>query len=489
MDKPLAATLQRAWTIFNSPVRKEWYHGSRFQKENTIQLNNHIRALLQDHSIPMHDCIAEICICLLISPSMPDVHTHNLLMAGFTRRRWRILADKSYELFFSEENKLRSTPASLAMSVTKPAMFWDIPGFKRAAAALVGRDPFVGAKIARRPLAQVVEDEFVARWATDSARRGIAGRAIWEFAPMDLALREALISSLLHLRQHVDAASFFLACLQTGASIAPGVIFDVFNAIAKIPDARSALRLVRGLSVRYRDFEAMLWTLPDVIRGCVCRRLEYLMYVLDVRNMDLPEIDEIISGLGLCRRHIERLHDLLDEQGFSNALMNKDRGSFGMYDDVTRNAARAIKSPKIQGARNWALEMRSGSMSKDLEISLDSNKLASRIHEQIRDTVHAEIERQLHRRGLGEGRVHIEAQLRRKSSGLSPNEGPDAVKPSNGDSVREQTEADIEGKVRTLIQMQVQEQLGKANTGGRDMDRGAQPERMIPHHAQAEAYP
>ncbi|KAH8178291.1 hypothetical protein LIA77_03373 [Sarocladium implicatum] len=497
-QQPLPATLQRAWAILEVPARAEWYSSSRFQKENTIQLNKHIRALFQDHSRPMYNIIAEIAICLLISPTLPDVHTLNLLIAGFTRRRWRTLADQSYQLFFSDDNKLRSTPASLALSVTTPAMFWDIPGFKRAAAALVGRDPHVGAKIGRRPLATAVTDEFVGRWASDSARRGIAGRSVWEFAPMDLALREALISSLLHLRQHIDAAAFFLACLQTGASMTPGVIFDVFNAIAKVPDARSALRLVRGIGVRFKHFDIMMRSLPKVIRACVCRRLEYLLFVLDLRHMDVPGIDEVISGLGLCRRHVEKLHDLLNEQGYSNELMNNERASFGMHDEVIRKAARAVRSSKIPDVSGSPLETSPMARSAEPALRIGNDQLESYIHEQIRDAVQAEVERQFGSHGEGAARFRLQARLQQNepesaaafasSDGLASNhrhQVSQAVKPSDEDLARKQFETDIERKVRTLVEMQIQERLGQETANKRDLEKSSEEERMDFEQAQA----
>jgi hypothetical protein len=479
--EPVVTALSQAWQAFDAPVPEYWFQKHPLQRENTIRLNDEIRELFRDDELPLDELLGHISLRILKSPSLPDVHTHNLLLAGFTRRRWFNLASQAYELFFSDTNTLYSTPASLALSVTKPAMFWDVAGFKRAAGAIIGRDPTVGAKIARWPLAEVTRDGFVLSWATDYARRGVAGHWINAYAPMDLALREALISSLLHLRQHIDAASFFLACLQTGASVAAGVVFELFNAIAKTPDARSAVRLVRGLAVRSKKFGELLRSLPKDIRLCVCRRLDYLLHIINLRQLDTEYADDAILDLGMCRRQLANLLDVLEEHDYSNRAMNRGRSTFDMH----KEGFRAVSSSQPLGLRTRLSTAPATSqvplkgVIEQWAPDVDGTQVALWIQEQIRNTVHAEVEKKLQEQGQDTVKLQVEAHLRRqvqdnelKPAGSADVQTKDALeeqtargstKPmSDGEeeALRRKIEKDIEETVRVQIRQQVEKHVG-----------------------------
>jgi flagellar biosynthesis GTPase FlhF len=289
---------------------------------------------------------------------------------------------------------------------------------------------------------------------------------------MDLALREALISCLLHLRQHIDAASFFLACLQTGASVASAVVFELFNAIAKTPDARSAVRLVRGLSVRANKFGEFLRSMPEDIRGCVCRRLDYLLHIINLRRLDVQFVDETIYDLGMRRRHLERLIDVLEEHGYTNEAMNMGRSTFNLLEEGTR--AVAISRPKalsLGSARMTATTKQfhlKGAIAQWAP-DVDSEQAAKRIHARMRETVQAEVERQIRDHAQDAVRLRVQAHLRKHLQDQDAEE-PAQVQSSEDhspedDSLRRHIEESIEETIRLEVHRQVEEQLRAVKEG------------------------
>ncbi|KAL2202276.1 hypothetical protein CC79DRAFT_1326440 [Sarocladium strictum] len=481
LQNPVSA-LSLAWDAFEGPVPEYWLKEHPYPTQNTTRLNTEIDEVFRDADQPLDELLGKLCLTILRSPTLPDVHTLNLLIAGFTRKRYTVLASQAYQFFFSDNNSLRSTPASLALSLTTPAMFWDIAEFKRAGGALIGRDPTVGAKLERRLIRSVITHQPTSLWAMDHQRRGFAGRWINAYAPMDQAVREALISCMLHLREHVHAASFFLTCLQTGASLAAGVVFEVFNAIAKMPDARSAVRLIRGLSVRAGHFEALLDELPEDIRGCVCRRLQYLMHITNMESLNTDMARNELEDLGMRRRHLHNLISIMARQRYTNKQMNQGRDTIDMYKTglITVMGTRpiAVKSRirKEQPTSAQLMDVQNESVATH-----SNDGVVQSIYAQIQKTVQQEVEVQLRAQAQPMIAERVRAYFQAYLEGAKQGQEPVASHTSNHkimeapnaslgamsevfDSQRErdlrrQIESSVEAVMRTEVEQQVKEHM------------------------------
>jgi hypothetical protein len=361
-------------------------------------------------------------------------------------------------------------------------MFWDIAEFKRAGGALIGRDPTVGAKLERRLIRSVVSHHPTSLWAMDHQRRGFAGRWINAYAPMDQAVREALISCMLHLREHVHAASFFLTCLQTGASLAAGVVFEVFNAIAKMPDARSAVRLIRGLSVRAGHFEALLDELPEDIRGCVCRRLHYLMHITNMESLNTDLARNELEDLGMRRRHLHNLISIMARQRYTNRVMNQGRDTIDMY----KTGLITVMGTRVTGVKNRTRkEQPSTAQLMNIQnepVATHSNDgVVQSIYAQIHKTVQQEVELQLRAQAQPMIAERVQAYFQAYLKGAQQGQGSVASRTAKHKSMeapttsigatseifdgererdlRRQIEASVEAAMRTEVEQQLKEHM------------------------------
>lgn len=267
-----SSPLHQAWMAFDRRQENWDFRGWNREaaKDNTITLNNHLRGLVQDPSISLDELIGHICYNLLLSPFLPDIHTYNLLMAEFAKR-------KETKLFSIVANavltsRMQSTPATLALLVTGSAISKNEAWLTRGIGGIIGRDPRYGALICRRELPTATSER----------------QYIHSKAPLYPILRESLITNLLHFQLFEAAASVFLACVASNARLGADIVQRVFQAHVESLDMQGALRLIRGLCLLTGEFCGMVRSLSAENFVTICRHL-YALFDLCGLSTDISD--------------------------------------------------------------------------------------------------------------------------------------------------------------------------------------------------------
>ncbi len=250
------------------------------------KLNEVIREILRqwDHQSRRQQYTAKICYNLLVCPVPPDIHTYNILIAGFTHLGEHSLAEVVVESFLYRSH-LRATRATFLSVLDHYRLKGDMIGFYTLIRRLNGHDRR-GVGLRRRVLSEVQHNVRLLEWvrtADVNVRKGYVNLR----APLGQMEFRAILQGLLDFGKLTDAAKVFVVFLQKDWDIHVDYLHRLVSAITSIIDHAAANILLDGL-LNNMAVTTVNVLLKQGLNSTVRRRLRFLIHMCSGGNAGIP---------------------------------------------------------------------------------------------------------------------------------------------------------------------------------------------------------
>ena len=240
--------------------------------ENTLTLNQNIRASMESKDLTLREKINRICFDLLVSKYPPDIHTHNTLIVAFNKAGHHELAEAMVHSFI-RERFLKPSPTTWAAILNHYKCKHNYGSFMQAIASICGSDGVSGGKMGRRHVEDVEKNpRFLKAWAKDNLSRTQIGDWIWEHVPLNRTLLETMFNGLLHFKMFKEASNFFFACLSADILLNKQCVRALFDHCLAALDLQAMGRLLSGMSKPVL-WQRMIESLDDETNLYIGRKL------------------------------------------------------------------------------------------------------------------------------------------------------------------------------------------------------------------------
>lgn len=225
-------------------------------RRNTKLLNSRLREIVSKRDLGLREKVGRVCYNLMVSPYPPDMHTYNTLIVAFDKTGHEYLSEAFVNSFFYYR-RLKPTPSTLLAILNHYQLSGNHGRFLRTLACTTGADVVTGAKIWRRHL-ESVRDQDVKYWTNRRNSWTQTGDWIWEHAPITQNLIESLIRGLLHFKMFDEAAALLVSCARANITLDTKCIKLLLEECILALDWRAAVRLIRGFTDSAQSWLATL---------------------------------------------------------------------------------------------------------------------------------------------------------------------------------------------------------------------------------------
>ncbi|KAJ4309373.1 hypothetical protein N0V84_011536 [Fusarium piperis] len=308
-------------------------------RRNRITLNRRLREVIDSPNLRLKEKVGRVCYNLLVSAYPADMHTYNTLIVGFDKQGYKFLSEALVNSFFYYR-RLQPTPSTFVAILNHYKNSQNHGRFLRALACLTGLDTQTGAKLGRRHVTDTLPTK--AQKARDRTSTQ-TGEWIWEHAPLDKPLIEAVIGGLLHFKLFDQAALFFVSCMKANVVLGTNTIKQLFDECILALDWRSAVRLIQGFT-----------NCPNTWQSMLMNRDESTTYLISRLRVLLDLIGLTASGGQVSKSALDNLS--ISTQGFRrflDALAKVDSTSQLQLQSSTTQLVHSSESRLLQIEALW----------------------------------------------------------------------------------------------------------------------------------------
>ncbi|KAL6861009.1 hypothetical protein J3F83DRAFT_747049 [Trichoderma novae-zelandiae] len=322
-----APSLQKARTLLEGGGPEFTFrsiNAARAQ-ENTILLNQRLRALVATPKLNTKEKIGRICYNLLVSCHPPDVHTYNTLIVAFNKLGHHTFAEALVASFF-HHRLLQPTPSTFVAILNHYQCTNNHGKFLRALACITGIDNRTGAKIRRRHVSDINRNPNLLPWALDSRRRTLTGEWIWDHLPLTQPLVEEILGGLLHFKLFDQAAAFFISCMQCGVKLSLDSVKYFLDECIDALDWKAAARLTSSLACSQTALLRLLRSGgDDDATSYIVGRIRVLLDLCGLGGTDQPRKSLLVNLRVSGPAFTNLLYTLAEEGGLPQDASTSDR--------------------------------------------------------------------------------------------------------------------------------------------------------------------
>ncbi|KAF5022379.1 hypothetical protein F66182_5580 [Fusarium sp. NRRL 66182] len=282
--------------------------------KNRVDLNRRLREVV-DSDLNLKEKVGRVCHNLLVSAYPADMHTYNTLIVAFDKHGYKYLSESLVNSFFYYR-LLMPTPSTFVAILNHYKNSQNHGRFLRAIACITGLDADTGAKVGRRH----VDDDALVRDRRYKTRTActLTGDWVWQHAPLNKSLVEAIFDGLLHFKLFEQAASFFVSCIEVRVVLSSRVIREVLDECILALDWKAAVRLVKGFTENPRTWAAMFLNLSNDVTSFLIKRVYVLLDLAGLQGSDEQLSESVLENLSISSDGFQQ---------FLNVLARIDRTS------------------------------------------------------------------------------------------------------------------------------------------------------------------
>ncbi|RSL40827.1 hypothetical protein CEP53_013136 [Fusarium sp. AF-6] len=275
-------------------------------RKNRIKLNRRLREVVESPKLGLKEKVGRVCYNLLVSAYLPDMHTYNTLIVAFDKHGHKYISEAFVNSFFYYR-RIMPTPSTFVAILNHYKNSQNHGRFLRALACITGLDPETGAKLRRRHVDDLTSIKAQTMKDRTSTR---TGDWIWEHAPLDKPVIEAVISGLLHFKLFDQAALFFVSCMKANVMLGTNTIKQLFDECILALDWKAAVRLIQGFTNCPNTWQSMLMDRNESTTYLIGRLYVLLDLVgLRISGDQIPE--STLDNLSMSTQGFHRFLDAL----------------------------------------------------------------------------------------------------------------------------------------------------------------------------------
>ncbi|RMJ04736.1 hypothetical protein CDV36_014600 [Fusarium kuroshium] len=275
-------------------------------RKNRIKLNRRLREVVESPRLTLKEKVGRVCYNLLVSAYLPDMHTYNTLIVAFDKHGHKYISEAFVNSFFYYR-RIMPTPSTFVAILNHYKNSQNHGRFLRALACITGLDPETGAKLRRRHVDDLTSIKAQTMKDRTSTR---SGDWIWERAPLDKPLIEAVISGLLHFKLFDQAALFFVSCMRANVELGTNTIKQLFDECILALDWKAAVRLIQGFTNCPNTWQSMLMNRNENTTYLISR-LHVLLDLVGLRISGGQVPESTLDNLSILTRGFHRFLDAL----------------------------------------------------------------------------------------------------------------------------------------------------------------------------------
>ncbi|RSL84769.1 hypothetical protein CEP52_016356 [Fusarium oligoseptatum] len=275
-------------------------------RKNRIKLNRRLREVVESPKLGLKEKVGRVCYNLLVSAYLPDMHTYNTLIVAFDKHGHKYISEAFVNSFFYYR-RIMPTPSTFVAILNHYKNSQNHGRFLRALACITGLDPETGAKLRRRHVDDLTSIKAQTMKDRTSTR---SGDWIWERAPLDKPLIEAVISGLLHFKLFDQAALFFVSCMKANVELGTNTIKQLFDECILALDWKAAVRLIQGFTNCPNTWQSMLMNRNENTTYLISR-LHVLLDLVGLRISGGQVPESTLDNLSISTRGFHRFLDAL----------------------------------------------------------------------------------------------------------------------------------------------------------------------------------
>ncbi|RSL55973.1 hypothetical protein CEP51_014466 [Fusarium floridanum] len=275
-------------------------------RKNRIKLNRRLREVVESPRLTLKEKVGRVCYNLLVSAYLPDMHTYNTLIVAFDKHGHKYISEAFVNSFFYYR-RIMPTPSTFVAILNHYKNSQNHGRFLRALACITGLDPETGAKLRRRHVDDLTSIKAQTMKDRTSTR---SGDWIWERAPLDKPLIEAVISGLLHFKLFDQAALFFVSCMRANVELGTNTIKQLFDECILALDWKAAVRLIQGFTNCPNTWQSMLMNRNENTTYLISR-LHVLLDLVGLRISGGQVPESTLDNLSISTRGFHRFLDAL----------------------------------------------------------------------------------------------------------------------------------------------------------------------------------
>ncbi|KAM0430501.1 hypothetical protein ACHAPT_005848 [Fusarium lateritium] len=338
-------------------------------RRNRITLNRRLREVVDSPDLGLREKVGRVCYNLLVSAYPADMHTYNTLIVAFDKHGHKYMSEPLVNSFFYYR-RLQPTPSTFVAILNHYKNSQNHGRFLRALACLTGLDTQTGAKLGRRHVDDLIPTQVQERRDKSSTR---TGDWIWEHAPLNKPLIEAVIGGLLHFRLFDQAAIFFVSCMKANVVLGTNTIKQLFDECILALDWKAAVRLIQGFTNCPNAWQSMLMGRNEGTTYLI-GRLHVLLDLVGLRASDDQVSKSTLDNLSISNRGFRR---------FLNALKKIDSTSQLQLQNSTTQLVNSPESRLLQIEALWKEQATVGR----IRLSIESKLLYPDFRPQFRESM------------------------------------------------------------------------------------------------------
>ncbi|RSL90696.1 hypothetical protein CDV31_015630 [Fusarium ambrosium] len=287
-------------------------------RKNRIKLNRRLREVVESPKLGLKEKVGRVCYNLLVSAYLPDMHTYNTLIVAFDKHGHKYISEAFVNSFFYYR-RIMPTPSTFVAILNHYKNSQNHGRFLRALACITGLDPETGAKLRRRHVDDLTSIKAQTMKDRTSTR---SGDWIWERAPLDKPLIEAVISGLLHFKLFDQAALFFVSCMKANVELGTNTIKQLFDECILALDWKAAVRLIQGFTNCPNTWQSMLMNRNENTTYLISR-LHVLLDLVGLRISGDQVPESTLDNLSISTPGFHRFLDALAKVDSTSQLQLK----------------------------------------------------------------------------------------------------------------------------------------------------------------------
>jgi len=315
-------------------------------QRTVVELNKACRSVLLRTDLPVQEQVARVCYNLMSSAYPPDQTTLNTLISTFNcRRDLRVFSDMVAWLNF-HSTKFMPTPTTFAACLHTFRSYDSRANWNWLLRAIVGEDPYTGAKYMRRHISQLETWPSLRAWADDRTRRTQTSDWIYAHAPLNALIVEQILHGLLWFGSIGSCVTVLGTCIATGVPVAARIVKSVFNECINRLDWKSSLSLVHHLAHYGRSWWALISGKDASSVAYLIDRVYSMLDMLGLGDSADFASEQRLENLGLSKKQLATLFEALDQT--NKALDAQDQVQRMRGPLYLQDADRASRSRSLQ---------------------------------------------------------------------------------------------------------------------------------------------
>ncbi|KAM5342987.1 hypothetical protein ACJ41O_013953 [Fusarium nematophilum] len=335
-------------------------------RKNRITLNRRLREVVDSPELGLKEKVGRVCYNLLVSAYPADMHTYNTLIVAFDKHGHKYLSEPLVNSFFYYR-RLRPTPSTFVAVLNHYKTSNNHGKFLRALACITGLDAETGAKLGRRHVDDVIHMVPAGRRQTRDKGSTRTGDWIWEHAPLDKPLVEAVINGLLHFKLFDQAAAFFVSCMKAKVVLSTSTIKQLFDECILALDWKAAVRLIQGFTDCPNTWPTMLLN-RNRATSYLISRLRVLLDLCGLRSSGELVSKSTLDNLAISSERFSRFQKALARADATSQLWLESSANESLHS--THDLISSSKSRLLQIEGLWKEQALVGRTTRSIESKL-----------------------------------------------------------------------------------------------------------------------